>query len=395
MVKGNPHFKDLKREYIFPIIEKKLAELKSSVPAAQVLNLGVGDIAFPLSPTIATAICHAVQEMTQSASIKGYGPSEGYPFLREAIAEHEYRHLGIKAEEIFISDGINTDITQILDLFHSSKIAIPDPAYPAYYDSNVIAGHKKKIVLLPCVEDTGFIPALPAEKCDLIYLCSPHNPTGVAMNRQQLKDFVAYARENRALILYDNAYEAFVTSPDVPRSIYEIDGAKEVALEFKSFSKSAGFTGLRCSYAVMPKQAKATFGKKEEPIHPLWMKRQSIKFNGVSYPIQKGAEAYYSAEGQKETREQIKTYLQQAKALRDGLQNIGHRCFGGLDSPYIWWKTPSGISSWEFFDVLLNRGHLIAIPGSGFGKHGEGYIRLSAFITPSTAQEALTRIKQL
>ncbi len=395
MVKLNPNFSRLKREYIFPIIDQKLAELKKANPQAEMINFGVGDIALPLSPTIAQAISRAVEEMTQTKHIKGYGPHQGYAFLREAIAAHEFSHLGIGPEEIFISDGANSDTVNILDLFSgASVVGITDPTYPAYLDSAILSG-KKKIVFLPCLSKNHFAPQPPRTHCDLIYLCSPNNPTGIAMTREELKQWVDYALKKQALLLIDNAYEAFITSSDVPRSIFEISGAKECAIEFRSFSKTAGFTGLRCAYTILPKTVVARLGKKKLSLHSFWDRRQATKFNGVAYPIQRGAEAVYTKQGQKETRAQIASYLAQAKKLKDGLKKLGFSCYGGVDSPYIWCKTPEGKSSWEFFDDLLKKCHLISIPGRGFGAHGEGYVRFSAFTTPEKTALALERFHHL
>lgn len=394
MAKSNPHFQKLKREYIFPIIERKLLEMRENHPGADIVNVGVGDVALPLAQSVAKAIALAAEEMTDPSRIRGYGPSEGYPFLRKAIAENEYKDLAIDWEEIFISDGINTDIANITELFHSSsRVAIPDPTYPVYLDSNLIAG--RKVLLLPCLEKTRCLPTPPQEKVDVIYLCSPSNPTGVAMNKDELKAFVDYALDNQAVILYDNAYSAFITGPDVPRSIYEIPGAKNVAIEFRSFSKSAGFTGLRCGYTVISKELLIGHGRKKVPLWNLWSKRQSIKSNGVSYPIQCGAVSCYTEEGKEETEKQIKTYLASAKAFREGLAAMGFTCYGGTDSPYVWWKVPSSYSSWSFFDVLLKECQLVAIPGRGFGEHGEGFIRLSAFTPINKVHTALERIKKL
>lgn len=387
MVQLNSHFKKLKREYVFPIIERKLAEMREKHPHLSVVNLGVGDVALPLVPHVARAICEATQEMTTRSGMRGYGPSEGYAFLREVISQKCYPLCGIDPDEVFVSDGTNGDATNIQELFSAQcKIGIPDPTYPAYLDSAIIGGRLSKVVLLPCREETGFCPVPPQEHLDVVYLCSPNNPTGVAMTRTQLKAWIDYARRENAVLLLDNAYEAFVTSPDVPRSIYEIEGAKEVAIEFRSFSKSAGFTGLRCAYTVVPKALSQ--GK----MHAMWMKRQAIKFNGVSYPIQKGAEASLSPQGLKETKSQVEQYLQQGKILNIGLSKMGFSCVGGHDAPYIWWKVPSGKTSWEFFDEILEKCHLISIPGKGFGHYGEGYIRLSTFTTTEQAQLALDRL---
>lgn len=391
----NPHFKLLKREYIFPIIEEKLAQLKKVHSDADILNLGIGDIALPLAPSVAQALTAAVQEMTTSTGMKGYGPSVGYPFLREIIASSEYSTLGISAEEIFISDGANSDTVNIQELFSSScSVGITDPTYPAYLDSTLIAG-RKKICLLPCLKENDFAPLPPSTPLHFIYLCSPNNPTGIAMNRSALQKWIDYALAHQALLLIDAAYAAFISSSDVPRSIFELPGAKECAIEFRSFSKSAGFTGLRCGYMVLPKTVKASLGKKSLSLYSYWEKRQAIKSNGVAYPIQRAAEAVYSKGGQRETRAQVTSYLTQAKQLKNGLTQFGFTCYGGVDSPYIWWETPKGISSWDFFDLLLQKCQLISIPGRGFGAAGEGYVRLSAFATPEKIALALERLQQL
>jgi LL-diaminopimelate aminotransferase len=395
MVKLNPQFKELKREYIYPIIDQKLAELKKELPRAKILNFGVGDIALPLVPSIAKAIIRGVEEMMTEEGMRGYGPHNGYPFLREAIVKNEFAELGIATDEIFVSDGTNSDTVNILDLFHlSSVVGVANPTYPAYLDSTILSG-RKKILLFPCTEENQFSPQPPKEHCDLIYLCSPNNPTGVAMNRDDLQKWVDYARREKSLLLMDSAYEAFVRSPDVPRTIFELPGAKECAIEFRSFSKSAGFTGLRCAYVVLPKSVKAQLRSKEISLHPYWDRRQATKFNGVAYPIQRGAEAAYTQEGRRETGAQVALYLEQASRLRQGLKKCGFTCYGGIDSPFIWWKTPDGQSSWEFFDTLLKRFQLLCIPGSGFGAFGEGYVRLSAFTTPEVATLALERLNQV
>ncbi len=396
MVKGNFYFNKLKRPYIFPIIEQKLSEVKLLYPDVDIINMGIGDIALPLAPSISKAITLAVEEMKEPFSLYGYGPSEGYSFLREAIKENSYKDLPVTSDEVFISDGINTDIVNILDLFHNScSVAIPNPAYPAYLDSNILDGRHNRIYVMPCTKETGFVPENPSSHCDIIYLCSPHNPTGVAMTRDQLKKFIDYAIKENSIILFDNAYDAFVTSKDVPQSIYEIPGAEKVAIEFKSFSKSAGFTGLRCSYLILPKGIQVEIHKKKHSLHALWKKRQSIKFNGVSYPIQRGAAATFSPLGKKETKDQVQFYLSQARQLKEGLEKAGQICYGGIDSPYIWWQTPKGTSSWEFFDLLLHKCQIIAIPGCGFGKYGEGYVRLSGFSLQKKTTKALERIQQL
>lgn len=390
MARLNSYYKKLKREYIFPIIEGKLIELKKKHPSTPIINLGVGDIAQPLAPSIAQAICLATQEMATSQGFKGYGPSDGYSFLKEAIVKHQYANLGISSDEIFISDGTNSDTANIQELFSlKNKVGILDPTYPVYLDTNIMAGRFSNILFLPCTQDNHFCPLPPKEHCDMIYLCTPNNPTGVALTRSHLMKWVAYAKEENAVLLIDNAYEAFITSPDVPKSIFEIEGAKDVAIEFRSFSKSAGFTGLRCAYTVLPKTVHQ--GK----LYPLWKKRQSTKSNGVSYPIQKGAEAVFSPQGKKETQAQVQSYLTEAKRLKQGLTHKGYTCFGGDDSPFIFWKTPNNLSSWAFFDLLLDKCHIISVPGSGFGQYGEGYVRLSAFTTPEISTLALEKICHL
>jgi LL-diaminopimelate aminotransferase len=395
MVKLNPSFGHLKKEYIFPIIDQKLAELKKERSDLDILNFGVGDIALPLAPAIAKAIAQGIDEMTTKEGIKGYGPHNGYLFLREAIVKNEFAHLGFTPEEVFISEGANSDTVNIQELFSlSSIIGITDPTYPAYLDSAILSG-RKKIIFLPCLPENRFAPLPPEEHCDLIYLCSPNNPTGMAMTRSELQPWVDYALKRRALLLIDNAYETFITSADVPRSIFELPGSKECAIEFRSFSKTAGFTGLRCAYTILPMTVKAQLGRKFLPLHPYWNRRQATKFNGVAYPIQRGAEAVYTKEGQEQTRAQIALYLAAAKRLKEGLTQLGFTCYGGIDSPYLWWKAPQGQSSWEFFDLLLKKCHLISIPGSGFGTHGEGYVRLSAFTTPDKTTLALERFQQI
>lgn len=394
MLKLNRCFTQLKSEYIFPIIDKKLAELKQKVPPTALINLGVGDIALPLAPSIVQAIQQAVGEMGTEEGIRGYPPTYGYDFLRSAIATREYAGLNICAEEIYVSDGINSDAVHMQDIIDPScVIAIPDPTYPAYLNSTVIGG-KKRVVALPCLEENHFQPLPPEERCDVIYLCSPNNPTGVAMTKKKLQSWIDYARAQESILLIDSAYAAFITSPDVPKTIYELPGAHSCAIELKSFSKSAGFTGLRCSYAVIPHTVSGRLGRKKYSLHRLWEKRQDIKFNGVAYPIQRGAQAALEKEGFKETQTQVHFYLSLAKQLKERLTAFGHTCWGGEDSPYIWWKTPKPTTSWEFFDHLLDTCHLITVPGIGFGKQGEGYIRLSGFSTQEKITLAIERIRE-
>ncbi len=393
MVKLNPCFSRLKSEYIFATIDKKLIDLKKTLPSAALINLSIGDVALPLAPSIVKAIQEAVQEMGTMEGIKGYSPTYGYDFLRSAIAQQEYANYSIRPEEIYISDGTNSDAVHIQELLHpSSVIAIPEPTYPAYLNSSVIGG-KKKILSLPCLPENHFIPLAPQEHCDAIYLCTPNNPTGTALRREELAAWIAYALKHKAILLIDSAYAAFISTANVPKSIYEIPGAKECAIEFKSFSKSAGFTGLRCAYTVIPHTVLGNVKLQGYPLFKLWEKRQDIKFNGVAYPIQRGAAASLSSTGLQETQKQVQFYLSLAKRLKEGLETLGHTCWGGKDSPYIWWKTPQGTSSWKFFDHLLNACQIIALPGIGFGSCGQGYIRLSAFSSEEKISLALERIK--
>ena len=349
----------------------------------------------------------AVDEMGTAEAFKGYGPEQGYDFLRNAIIENEYKTLGIEADEIFVSDGAKCDCGNIVDIFSTdNKVAITDPVYPVYLDTNVMSGRSGKynkqlekyenIVYLPVTAENNFIPELPKEKVDMIYLCFPNNPTGTTLTKEQLKVWVDYAKENKVVILFDSAYEAFITEDNVPHSIYEIEGAKEVAIEFKSFSKTAGFTGVRCAYTVVPKELKLYTKTGEEVLaNKIWNRRQCTKFNGVPYITQKGAEATYSAEGKKQIKENINYYLENAKIIKEGLEEAGFTVYGGVNSPYIWLKVPEGLTSWEFFDKLLEDVNVVGTPGSGFGPHGEGYFRLTAFGKKEDTIEAVERIKKL
>lgn len=403
MPKLNHHFSKLSDNYLFPEIEKRVAAYSEKKPG-KLMNLGVGDITQPLPSSAIAALVEAAHEMGKQDKFRGYGPPEGYPFLREAIASTEYQGLGIDLSEIFISDGAQSDIANFQELFDvDNRIAIPDPTYPVYLDSNIIAGRTRALLktgkhggvtYLPCTEENGFQPQVPKVPLDLIYLCCPNNPTGTAMNRSLLKEWIDYAKKNRAVILVDGAYAAFITDPDIPRSIYEIEGAKEVAVEFRTFSKSAGFTGLRCSYAVVPKDLKIYDYGSTHSLHSLWKRRHDTKFNGVAYPIQRAAAALFSSQGQQEIRALVGSYLERARLFRQGLIDLGYTVFGGQDSPYLWCKTPQKISSWDFFDYLLERYQIVSIPGSGFGHSGEGFIRFSGFADPSSLGEALQRLKQ-
>lgn len=403
MPKLNHHFSKLSDNYLFPEIEKRVAAYSEKKPG-KLMNLGVGDITQPLPSSAIAALVDAAHEMGRQDGFRGYGPPEGYPFLREAIASTEYEGLGIDPSEIFISDGAQSDIANFQELFDvDNRIAIPDPTYPVYLDSNVIAGRTRALLktgkhggvtYLPCTEENGFKPQVPGIPLDLIYLCCPNNPTGTAMDRSLLKEWIDYAKKNRAVILVDGAYAAFITDPDTPRSIYEIEGAKEVAVEFRTFSKSAGFTGLRCSYAVVPKELKIYDYGSTHSLHALWKRRHDTKFNGVAYPIQRAAAALFSPQGQQEIRALVGSYLERARLFRQGLIDLGYTVFGGQDSPYLWCKTPQKVSSWDFFDYLLERYQIVSIPGSGFGHSGEGFIRFSGFADPSSLGEALQRLKQ-
>ncbi len=403
MVRLNHHFSKLQGSYLFPEIEKKIASYRAKHPDCRLSDLGIGDITQPLPSSVIKALCAASREMGEMATFRGYGPSEGYAFLREAIALNEYGNLGISPDEIFISDGAQSDIANFQELFASdNRIGIPDPTYPVYLDSNVMAGRTKAplktgkyggVTYLPCTEENNFKPKIPSTPLDLIYLCFPSNPTGAVIDRSLMKEWVEFAKANRAIILLDGAYASFVTSPDTPKSIYEIEGADEVAVEFRSFSKSAGFTGLRCSYTVVPRKLQIFDCGSSHSVHALWKRRQDTKFNGVAYPIQKAAEAVFSPEGKKEVQEMISSCLNRALSLRQGLIDLGFTVFGGTNAPYLWCKTPTGRTSWEFFDDLLEAYQIVSVPGKGFGHAGEGYVRLSAFADEISVTQALSKLK--
>ncbi|OGN56781.1 MAG: LL-diaminopimelate aminotransferase [Chlamydiae bacterium RIFCSPHIGHO2_12_FULL_44_59] len=402
MTKLNHHFQKLRDGYLFSEIEKRVSAHQKKYPQACLLNLGIGDVTHPLFPNVVEALVKASYEMGDIQTFRGYGPSDGYDFLKQAIAQNDYS--GIALDEIFISDGINTDISNIQEIFSiENRVGIMDPAYPVYVDVTVMAGRTKPllktggyggITYFPCSEGNGFQPEVPNAHVDLIFLCSPNNPTGVTMGRENLTKWVRYAREHQAIILFDAAYEAFITS-DAPRSIYEIDGAKEVAVEFRSFSKSAGFTGLRCSYTVIPHALKVRDAGKIQSLNQLWKRRLDTKSNGVSYPIQKAAEALYTQTGKRALQETIESYSQRAKILLEGLRKIGYSVYGGLDSPYLWCKTPPKIRSWEFFDFVLENAHVVTVPGFGFGCSGDSFIRFSAFAERDAIEQTLSRFKAL
>lgn len=402
MAKLNHHFSKLPTYYFFPEIEKRVAAYRQQYPSSDLLDLGIGDITQPVPSSAIEALCEASEEMGKFETFRGYGPAEGYLFLRETIAQNEYGKLGIDPDEIFISDGAQSDIADFQELFDvNNRIAIPDPTYPVYLDSNIIAGRTRALLktgrhggvtYLPCVEENNFHPSIPATPVDLIYLCCPNNPTGVAMNRSQLTQWVEFAHTNKAVILLDGAYSAFISDANVPKSIYEIEGAKEVAVEFRSFSKSAGFTGLRCSYTVVPKDLKICDFGSTHSLHALWRRLHNTKFNGVAYPIQKAAAALYTPQGQQEISALINAYMGRAHCFLKGLQNLGFTVYGGQDAPYLWCKTPSQCSSWNFFDLLLQEYQIISLPGRGFGHCGEGFVRFSAFANSSSLNKALNRL---
>lgn len=385
-MKINDHYLNLSSNYLFADIAKKVLAFKAENPEAEVISLGIGDVTQPLCPAVVEALHKAADEMGQGATFRGYGPERGYDFLRNAIVENDYRARGIDidADEVFVSDGAKSDTGNFQELLSADcVVAVTDPVYPVYVDSNVMAG--RRIVKLPCTADNNFVPSLPEERVDVIYLCYPNNPTGTTLTKGQLKKWVDYALQNDVLIFYDAAYEAFIQSEDVPHSIYEIPGAKRCAVEFHSFSKTAGFTGIRCGYTIVPK-------KLNVPLNQLWSRRQCTKFNGTSYISQRAAEAIYTLEGKQQIRSTIDYYMQNARLMREALGNMGFTVYGGIDAPYIWLKTPKGMISWEFFDWMLHTAHVVCTPGAGFGPSGEGYVRLTAFGTHENTEKALRRI---
>jgi LL-diaminopimelate aminotransferase len=404
----NDNYLKLTAGYLFPEIGRRVKKFCEEDPSADVIRLGIGDVTEPLPPAVIQAMHAAVDEMAVPSSFRGYGPEQGYDFLREAIAEHDFQSRGAEVgpDEIFISDGSKCDSGNILDVFgENNVIAVLDPVYPVYVDTNVMAGHTGPadasgryagLVYLPVTADNDFIPELPGQRVDLIYLCYPNNPTGVVATRETLKRWVEYAQENGSIILFDAAYEAYITDPSIPHSIYEVDGAREVAIEFRSFSKTAGFTGVRCAFTVIPKGLKGdTRDGRKVAIHPLWNRRHATKFNGVSYPVQRGAAAIYSPEGKRQVRETIEFYLANARLVREALIKLGMGVYGGVNAPYVWLKTPGNLTSWDFFDKLLREAHLVGTPGSGFGACGEGYFRLSAFNSRANIEEAVERFRKI
>ena len=405
----NENFLELQDSYLFSTIAKKVAKFTEENPNKKVIRLGIGDVTKPIVPACLEAMHKAVDEVGTQSGFRGYGPEQGYEFLRKAIVENDYksRKIDISEDEIFVSDGAKCDCGNIVDIFaKENKVAITDPVYPVYLDTNVMSGRSGKynkeketyenIVYLPVMAENDFKPELPKEKVDMIYLCFPNNPTGTVLTKEELKKWVDYAKENQSIILYDAAYEAFITESHIPHSIYEVEGAKEVAIEFKSYSKTAGFTGIRCGYVVIPKEVKGfTKGGEEVSYNKLWNRRTCTKFNGVSYITQRAAEATYSEEGKKQIQENINSYLENAKIIKQGLEEVGFTTYGGVNSPYVWLQIPKGMTSWEFFDKLLEEVNVVGTPGSGFGPHGEGYFRLTAFGTKENTIEAMKRIKKL
>ncbi|KKM11957.1 LL-diaminopimelate aminotransferase [Clostridiales bacterium PH28_bin88] len=403
----NDNYLKLKAGYLFPEIGRRVKAFAAANPDAKIIRLGIGDVTRPLVPAVLDAFHKAVDDLARAETFHGYGPEQGYEWLIDTIIGKSYKPLGVelKTNEMFMSDGSKCDCANILDIFDlGNVVAIGDPVYPVYNDTNVMVGrtgevdakgYYEGVVYLPCTEENGFTPDLPREKVDIIYLCFPNNPTGTVATKEELKKWVDYALAHDAVILFDAAYEAFITEPGIPHSIYEVEGAKKCAIEFRSFSKTAGFTGVRCALTVVPEELMGKTASGERvPLNKLWNRRQSTKFNGVSYPVQKAAAAVYSEEGWKQTKEVIDYYMENARIIREGLKAARLTVYGGVNAPYIWLKTPEGMSSWDFFDKLLSECHVVGTPGSGFGPSGEGYFRLSAFGHRENVEEAVERIKK-
>jgi LL-diaminopimelate aminotransferase len=409
MATVNENFLKLQAGYLFPEIGKRRRAFAAAHPEAKIISMGIGDVTQALAPAVIEAMHRAVDEMGKKESFHGYDDGGvGYAFLREAISKNDYKARGVNIDidEIFISDGAKSDTANIQELFGIDNIiAVADPVYPVYVDTNVMAGRTGpiagqgmylKIIYRPANADNGFVPEPPHERADLIYLCFPNNPTGAVATKEQLKKWVDYAKENRSVILFDAAYEAYISEQAYPHSIYEVEGAKEVAIEFRSFSKTAGFTGVRCAFTVVPKELRAyTRAGQSVALNALWNRRMCTKFNGVSYITQAGAAAVYSPEGKKQVRSVIELYMNNAKMIREKLTTLGYKVYGGVNAPYIWLKTPAGVGSWEFFDLLLNKANVITTPGAGFGPAGEGYVRLTAFGEQESVREALDRIARI
>jgi LL-diaminopimelate aminotransferase len=407
-VKINENYLLLKSNYIFAEINQRVEKYSKENPKTDIIRMGIGDVTRPLPSAVESEFIKAVQEMGQPETFHGYGPEQGYDFLINQIIEKDYKPRGIELEksEVFVSDGAKCDTGNIQEIFSlDNTVAVTDPVYPVYVDSNVMAGRTgpmgvdgryQKLVYLPCTEENSFVPELPQEKVDLIYLCYPNNPTGTTLTTAQLKEWVDYAQDNHSIILFDAAYESYINENDIPHSIYELEGAREVAVEFRSFSKNAGFTGTRCAFTIVPEELEGYNAQgKAFKLNNLWNRRQTTKFNGVSYPVQMAARAVYSPEGQSEIRESVDYYMKNASIILNSLKDIGLRVYGGVNSPYIWIKTPEDMDSWQFFDLLLEKIYIVGTPGVGFGPSGEGYFRLTAFNTLENTREAMKRIFSL
>lgn len=407
MARINENYLKLAAGYLFPEISRRVTEFQANNPDAKLIKMGIGDVTMPLVPTVIKAFHEGVDDMSKPETFKGYGPEQGYAFLRDAIAENDYQANGIdiKADEIFVSDGSKCDTGNILEIFGAdNKIAVQDPVYPVYVDTSVMggrtglkqdSGYYDGLVYMPCTAENGFMPRLPKEKVDIIFLCYPNNPTGTTATKDELSKWVSYAKENKAIILFDAAYEGFITEDDVPHSIYEIEGAKDVAIEFRSFSKKAGFTGTRLGFTVIPKQLMAySENGEQKAVHALWSRRHSTKFNGASYPVQKAAAAIYTPEGKKEVKAIIDYYMENARIMRESLIEMGFNVFGGVNAPYVWVKKGEN-KSWDLFDLFLNDANVVGTPGSGFGPSGETYFRFSAFASRENVIEAMERIKNM
>ena len=407
MVQVNADYLKLKAGYLFPEISRRIKDFNSKNPNIDLIRLGIGDVTEPLPLACREAMKAAIEEMGTLEGFKGYGPEQGYQWLRESISKNDYLSRGceISPEEIFISDGSKCDSSNILDILgKDNKIAVTDPVYPVYVDTNVMTGRTgeanssgeyKGLSYIPINSENGFEAEIPKEKFDLIYLCFPNNPTGAVATREQLVSWVEYAKENDSLILFDAAYEAFIKDDSIPHSIFEIEGSKECAIEFRSFSKNAGFTGTRCAFTVIPKSLKGKAGEEKVDLWSLWNRRQSTKFNGVSYIVQRGAEAVYSEEGQIQIKKLVSFYMDNAQIIKANLTSAGFEVFGAINAPYAWIKTPNNLSSWDFFDLLLENANIVGTPGSGFGAAGEGYFRLSAFNSRENVEKAMQKIVKL
>ncbi len=402
----NDNFIKIPATYLFSEIAKRVAQHQQENPEANIIKMGIGDVTLPLPDASVDAMIRASEEQRNSATFRGYGPEQGYDFLREAIRTNDFLSRGVEidADEIFVSDGAKSDTGNIGDIFSAlNSVAITDPSYPVYVDTNAMGGRAgeptssgawSNLIYLPCNTDNGFVPALPAKRADMIYLCYPNNPTGTTLTKEQLAVWVQYAKENKSVILFDAAYEAFITEDNVPHSIYEIEGAQDVAIEFRSFSKTAGFTGTRCGYTVVPKTVMGyTEAGDPFPLNKLWNRRHTTKFNGTSYVVQRAAEATYSEEGKKQVRKLIDYYMSNATIIREGLIKAGYEVYGGINAPYIWAKAPKEMSSWEYFDYLLKVKNIVTTPGAGFGASGEGFVRFSAFGDKEKIKEAMKRLE--